>query len=102
MPLKARYKTIFMSQYDLGEFLSAAEKYRPTSLHTPKHILQDLLTNGTHADFSNVTSLRTGGAMIPVKMRDEWVRCHGSPCEVVCGMTEYDLHFTLECFADVF
>jgi hypothetical protein len=27
--------------------------------------------------------------MIPKRMREEWVQRHGSPCEVVCGMTEY-------------
>ncbi|CAG8226572.1 unnamed protein product [Penicillium salamii] len=93
MPLKARYKTIFMPQYNLEGFLSAVEKFRPTSLHTPKHIFQNLLTNARHADFSFVTSLRTGGAMIPVKMREEWTQSHGSPCEVVCGMTEGGIHF---------
>jgi OPC-8:0 CoA ligase-1 len=89
MPLKARYKSIYMPEYSLDQFLFAVEKFRPTSLHTPKHIFQNLLTNAANADFSSVSSLRTGGAMIPFRMCEEWTRCHGSPCEVVCGMTEY-------------
>jgi acyl-CoA synthetase (AMP-forming)/AMP-acid ligase II len=89
MPLKARYKTIFMPQFDANGFLSAIEAFQPTSLHTPKHILQSLLADYANADFSCISSLRTGGAMIPISMRDEWVQRHGSQCEVVCGMTEY-------------
>jgi hypothetical protein len=90
MPLKARYRTIFMPKYDVKGFLSAVETFQPTSLHTPKHILQSLLTDAPDADLSCVSSLRTGGAMIPLHMRKKWVEYHGSPCEVVCGMTEYD------------
>ncbi|KAE8147517.1 AMP-binding enzyme [Aspergillus avenaceus] len=93
IPMKARYKSIYMAEYRRDEFLSAVETFRPTSLHTPKHIFQDLLVNAADADFSSVTSLRTGGAMIPFRMCEEWTRCHGSPCEVVCGMTEGGIHF---------
>ncbi|KAJ6000797.1 AMP-binding enzyme [Penicillium waksmanii] len=93
IPLKARYKTIFMPQYKLDGFLSVMETFQPTSLHTPKHVFQDLLTNAKEANFSCVSSLRTGGAMIPSRMREEWVQRHKSPCEVVCGMTEGGIHF---------
>ncbi|OGM50649.1 hypothetical protein ABOM_000777 [Aspergillus bombycis] len=93
IPLKARYKSIYMAEYSLEQFLSAVEEFRPTSLHTPRHHFQSLLANAMHADFSSVTSLRTGGAMIPFRLCEEWTRCHGSPCEVVCGMTEGGIHF---------
>ncbi|OGM47270.1 hypothetical protein ABOM_003866 [Aspergillus bombycis] len=92
-PLKARYGTIFMRGFSVERYAKAVEQLRPTSLHSPKHILQELLAHTNGADFSSVRSMRTGGAYIPYAMCDAWEKLHGSPCEVVCGMTEGGIHF---------
>ncbi|KNG82853.1 hypothetical protein ANOM_008636, partial [Aspergillus nomiae NRRL 13137] len=92
-PLKARYGTIFMRGFSVERYAKAVEQLRPTALHSPKHILQELLAHTDGADFSSVTSMRTGGAYIPYAMCDAWQKLHGSTCEVVCGMTEGGIHF---------
>ncbi|PYI28862.1 AMP-binding enzyme [Aspergillus indologenus CBS 114.80] len=93
LPLKARYRTIVLPRFTPEAFMAAARKYQATALHVPKHHLQTLLLHARGADFTTVTSLRTGGAMIPYRMCEEWMELHGSPCEVVCGMTEGGIRF---------
>ena len=88
IPLRARYRTIIMKRFDVPEYIRIVEQYKPTSLHAPKTYLQKLLQQTSGADFSSVTSIRTGGTIIPFKMCEDWTKLHGSPCEITCGMTE--------------
>lgn len=78
-----------MKRFSLEGYVKAIERLKPTALHSPKHILQELLAHTAGANFSSVKSMRTGGAYIPYSMCKAWENLHGFTCEVVCGMTEY-------------
>ncbi|RDW81881.1 hypothetical protein BP6252_02993 [Coleophoma cylindrospora] len=87
-PLKTRYKSMFVGQCDLKTYIGLVESFRPTYLAMPKYMVQELVDHAPKADFSSVTEITVGGAMVPFKLREMWAQVHGSPCYVVMGMTE--------------
>ncbi|GAA89199.1 AMP-binding enzyme [Aspergillus luchuensis] len=88
LPLKARYKTIFPTRFESGTFMQTIERFKPTWLMLPKHLVRDLLAKFDKPSFPSVQHVLTGGAIIPYEMVDQWQRLHGSQMQSTYGMTE--------------
>ncbi|GKZ26833.1 hypothetical protein AbraIFM66951_003574 [Aspergillus brasiliensis] len=88
LPLKARYKTIFPAKFELGRFMQTVERFQPTWMMLPKHLVRELLAKFDRPSFPSVQHVLTGGAIIPYEMIEQWQRLHGSQVQSTYGMTE--------------
>ncbi|RDW62536.1 hypothetical protein BP5796_10838 [Coleophoma crateriformis] len=93
-PLKARYKSMFIGQCNVETYVGLVESFRPTYLSMPKYMVQELVDHAPQADFSSVTEITVGGAMVPFSLREMWSQVHGSPCYVVMGLTEVGIQIS--------
>ncbi|EAW18096.1 class I adenylate-forming enzyme family protein [Aspergillus fischeri NRRL 181] len=94
LPLKARYKTIFPPRFEPEIFMKTIERFKPTWLMLPKHLIRELLTKFDKPRFASVQHVLTGGAIISYEMIEQWQRLHGSQVQSTYGMTEAGL-FTM-------
>ncbi|GKZ33151.1 hypothetical protein AbraIFM66950_002935 [Aspergillus brasiliensis] len=88
LPLKARYKTIFPAKFELERFMQTVERFQPTWMMLPKHLVRELLAKCDKPNFASVQHVLTGGAIIPYEMIEQWQRLHGSQVQSTYGMTE--------------
>ncbi|KAI2986877.1 hypothetical protein CBS147344_5120 [Aspergillus niger] len=88
LPLKARYKTIFPTKFVPEKFMQTIERFQPTWLMLPKHLVRELLAKFDKPSFPSVQHVLTGGAIIPYEMIEQWQRLHGSQVQSTYGMTE--------------
>ena len=88
LPLKARYKIIFPTEYEPEMFMQTIERFKPTWLILPKHLVRELLEKFDKPSFPSVQYVLTGAAIIPYEMIDQWQRLHGSQVQSTYGMTE--------------
>lgn len=92
-PLKARHKTIFMPKFELQSMLQAVTKFRATFMMTPKHVIQELLTNEDNSkpDLSSVKFVVSVGASMSRELLQAWRDKYGHPIVCTLGMTEEGL-----------
>ncbi|KAL4740230.1 AMP-binding enzyme [Aspergillus similis] len=88
IPLKARYKSIFPSGLDLITFTATVERFKPTWVMAPPHLMRATLAVPTTLDFGSVNHVLTGGSIVSWELVDEWQRRFGSQVQSTYGMTE--------------
>ncbi|KAL6237916.1 hypothetical protein BDW75DRAFT_248354 [Aspergillus navahoensis] len=88
IPLKARYKSIFPTRLDLNTFTETVQRFRPTWVMAPPHLMRATLALPTSLDFGSVKHVLTGGSIISWELVEEWQRRFGSQVQSTYGMTE--------------
>jgi acyl-coenzyme A synthetase/AMP-(fatty) acid ligase len=88
IPLKARYKSIFPARLDLTTFTESVNRFRPTWVMAPPHLMRATLAIPATLDFGSVKHVLTGGSIVSWKLVDEWQRRFGSQVQSTYGMTE--------------
>ncbi|KAL4914349.1 AMP-binding enzyme [Aspergillus aurantiobrunneus] len=88
IPFKARYKTIFPAGGDISVFTETIERFRPTWVMAPKHLMRETLALSTKPRLDSVQHVLSGGAIIPYEMIEQWQALFGSQVQSTYGMTE--------------
>ncbi|KAL4756438.1 uncharacterized protein BDW70DRAFT_154204 [Aspergillus foveolatus] len=79
IPLKARYKSIFPARLDLITFAAIVDRFKPTWVMAPPHLMRATLAMPATLDFGSVKHVLTGGSFVSWKL-----------VQSTYGMTEAD------------
>ncbi|KAL4982977.1 AMP-binding enzyme [Aspergillus falconensis] len=88
IPLKARYKSIFPARLDVNTFTETVQRFKPTWVMAPPHLMRATLALPLALDFGSVKHVLTGGSIISWELVGEWQRRFGSQVQSTYGMTE--------------
>ncbi|KAL4973577.1 hypothetical protein BDW66DRAFT_101234 [Aspergillus desertorum] len=88
IPLKARYKSIFPARLDVNTFTEIVERFKPTWVMAPPHLMRATLAVPAALDFASVKHVLTGGSIVSWELVQEWQRRFGSQVQSTYGMTE--------------
>ncbi|KAL4929880.1 uncharacterized protein BDV17DRAFT_51389 [Aspergillus undulatus] len=92
IPLKARYRHIFLPGADVSSFTQMVERFRPTTVIAPPHVMRETLallsSSSVRPDLSSVRHVHTGGGIISWDLVDTWQKAFGSRVLNTYAMTE--------------
>ncbi|KAL4814360.1 hypothetical protein BDW67DRAFT_192196 [Aspergillus spinulosporus] len=79
---------IFLARLDPILFTATVERFKPTWVMAPPHLMRSTLAMPATPDFGSVKHVLTGGSIVSWKLVDEWQRRFGSQVQSTYGMTE--------------